>query len=119
MGPDDPIFSRSAPETRANLNDPTVPLSSANFMAFFGLDASNLPAVTIDKALMVPAVLCAVNFLAGALASLPRHLYRTENDTAVRAGGPLQRIINEAPNSEWSAFGMWKYFWQQVFTGGR
>lgn len=122
MGPSDPIFGgrrgRQA-ETRANIEDPTVPVSASDFLAFFGLGGPNLPAVTIESALAVPAVLCAVNFLSGALANLALHVFKTVNEAPTLAGGPLQRIVNEAPNAEWSSFALRKYFWQQVFTGGR
>jgi HK97 family phage portal protein len=96
-----------------------VPVSADNFLAYFGVKSGGLPTVTIDTALKVPAVAAAVNFLSSSLANLPLHLYRQTENGAERAGGPLQRILNEAPNAEWSSFGLRKYLWQQVFTGGR
>ncbi|HEX8585052.1 MAG TPA: phage portal protein [Allosphingosinicella sp.] len=112
---------RSAPaaETRANIEDPTVSVGASDFLGFFGVGGVNLPSVTIDSALTVPAVLCAATFIPGALANLPLHLFKVVDDAPVKAGGPLQRILNEAPNGEWSSFAARKYFWQQVFTGGR
>src|SRR4051794_18290555 len=101
---------------RRSAEDPRIPLSAEGFLAFFGIDTKNFPAVTVDSALRVPAVLSAVQFLAGCLANLPRQLFKQSGDNAERASGPLQRIINEAPNSEWASFAAWKYFWQQVFT---
>jgi HK97 family phage portal protein len=106
-------------ETRANIEDPRVAVSAEGFLAFFGLGGANLPAVTVDSALTVPAVLCAVNFLSAALANLPLHLFKMVDGSPTAGGGPLQRILNEAPNGEWSSFAARKYFWQQVFTGGR
>lgn len=115
MGPHDPIFreTRSSPE---NIN---VPVSAENFLAYFGVKNGGLPSVTVDSALQVPAVAAAVNFIPATLASLPRHAYRDKGGNPERVRGSLQRIVNEAPNPEWSSFGFWKYFWQQVFTGGR
>ncbi len=40
----------NALETRASIEDPTVPVSSEHFLAFFGVQSANLPAVTIDRA---------------------------------------------------------------------
>jgi phage portal protein BeeE len=50
------------------------------FLRFFGLTPSQLPAVTIDSALQVPAVLCAVDFLGSCMGALPRHAYRQGKD---------------------------------------
>ena len=104
-----------APERRT-IENPTVPVSAANFMEFFGLTASNLPTPTLDNALRVPAVAAAVSFLSTSMANLPIHVRR---ETGERTGGALQRLLNEAPNPEWTSFGWRKYMWTQVFTGGR
>lgn len=112
-------FSRSAETRSTSIENPTVPVSAANFLSFFGVQSGNLPVVTIDSALSVPAVSAAVTFLASSLANLPLHAYRATKDSGERTGGSLQRILNEAPNDEWSSFGWRKYFWSQVFTGGR
>ena len=107
-------------ETRsATVENPTVPVSAENFLSFFGIQSGNLPTVTIDSALTVPAVSAAVTFLSSSLANLPLHAYRATKDSGERAGGALQRILNEAPNDEWHSFGWRKYMWTQVFTGGR
>ncbi len=107
------------PEKRATIENPTVPISSDAFMSFFGVSTANLPAVNVDAALGVPAFGAAVNFLASSLANLPLHAYRSQDSNAERVGGSLQRILNEAPNDEWSSYAARKYFWTQVFTGGR
>jgi HK97 family phage portal protein len=107
-------------ETRASPEDPRVPVSAANFLQFFNVNTYGLPAVTLDAALTVPAVSASVSFLSRSLANLPLHAYRDAGDAgAVRTGGKLQRVLNEAPNTEWTSFGFRQYFWQQVFTGGR
>ncbi|MGR9420652.1 phage portal protein [Rhizobium leguminosarum] len=116
-------FSRSnavkAPETRASIENPTVPVSAENFMAFFGVHSANLPHVTIDNALNVPAVMAAVAFMSRTLAALPRHAYRTRKGSGERIGGRLETVVNSAPNDTVGAFKFWQWFWQQVFTGGR
>lgn len=113
---------RAAPvETRnASIENPTVAVSAANFMEFFGVDVGPLPTITVDEALKVPVFGSAVAFLSRSLANLPLHAYRDKGDDgAERQGGKLQRVLNEAPNSEWTSFGLRQYFWQQVFTRGR
>jgi len=116
-------FSRpsavKAPESRATIENPTVPVSAENFLAFFGVQSASLPHVTIDNALRVPAVWAAVAFLSRTLAALPRHAYRDTKDGAKRVGGRLETVVNAAPNDSIGSFGFWQWFWQQVFTGGR
>lgn len=106
-------------ELRASPEDPRVPVSAENFLAFFGVQSGNLPSVTIDSALTVPSVSAAVTFLSASMASLPLHAYRVKGDNSERIKGGIQSLLNEAPNDEWTSFGWRKYFWQQVFTGGR
>lgn len=111
--------AEKAPETRATIENPTVPVSSENFLAFFGVQSANLPHVTIDSALNVPAVMAAVAFLSRTLAALPRHAYRTKKSSGERIAGKLETVVNSAPNDTVGAFKFWQWFWQQVFTGGR
>lgn len=99
--------------------NPTVPVSADSFLAFFGVQPGNLPAITIDRALTVPAVSAAVTFLSGSMANLPLPAYRTKEKSSERIKGGIDAILNEAPNDEWTSFGWRRYFWQQVFTGGR
>lgn len=108
-------------ETRsATIENPTVPVSAANFLEFFGVDTGPLPTVTIDEALRVPTFGSAVAFLSRSLANLPLHAYRKRaKASAERLPGKLQAVLNEAPNAEWTSFGLRQYFWQQVFTRGR
>lgn len=110
---------RSKPAETRNIENPTIPVSAASFLEFFGIDKGNLPAVTVDSALTVPAVAAAVGFLSRSLANLPLHAYRVRGNQSERLGGKLQRILNEAPNTGWTSFGARQYFWQQVFTCGR
>lgn len=109
----------SAPERRSSIEDPTVPVSSEAFVAFFGVNAANLPSVTIDSALNVPAVWAAVAFLSRTLAALPLHAYSQGKTGPKRVTGKLATVIHEAANPGMDAFRFRQYFWQQVFTGGR
>lgn len=108
-------------ETRStSIENPTVPVSAANFLEFFGVDTSPLPTVTVDEAMRVPAFAAAVTFLSRSLANQPLHAYRKKaKGAAERLPGKLQAVLNETPNAEWTSFGLRQYFWQQVFTRGR
>ena len=114
------FFDRFRGEQRSSPEDPRVPVSAANFLQFFGVTSANLPAVTIDSALTVPAVAAAVGFLSRSMANLPIHAYADRGEAgSEKLGGKLQRVINEAWNEEWSSFAARQYFWGQVFTAGR
>lgn len=122
MGPDDPIFQR---EQRANpLENPTIPISASygDLLSFMGVSASNaqLPHVSIETALEVPAIWCATTFLPRLLASLPLHNYRKGADgKAERLDNDLQMLLNEAPNPDWTSFAWREYKFHQALTGGR
>ncbi|NNH56919.1 phage portal protein [Rhizobium laguerreae] len=111
--------SGKAPETRTTIENPTIPVSADNFLAFFGINSANLPAVSIDSALTVPSVWAAVAFLSRTLAALPLHAYRDTKDGPKALTGRLQAIVHDAPNPEQGSFKFRQWFWQQVFTGGR
>lgn len=90
--------------------------------SFLGVGTANgpqLPHVTIETALEVPAVLDAVTFLSRTMASLPLHVFKAGEGETEKVSGELPMLLNEAPNSEWTSFGWRQYFWQQVYTGGR
>lgn len=105
---------------RRNIQDPTIPVSAAGILQYFGLDTKDAPSVTIDSAMTVPAFAAAVNFLSRSLAALPLHAYQEKKDgSAERLGGDFEYLLNSAANPECSSFEFRRYFWQQVFTGGR
>ncbi|MCD2183328.1 phage portal protein [Rhizobium sp. GN54] len=108
-------------ETRSanSPENPSVPVSDSNFLAFFGLQSVNLPSVTIESALTVPAVLAAVTFLSRTMAAIPRHAYRRTKDGAERMIGRTAMVLHENPNPLMDKFKFDQWFWQQVFTGGR
>lgn len=114
------IFSRSRPAVeQRSIENPTIPVSAESFLRFFGISAGNIPAVTIDNALRVPAVHSAVAFLSRTLAALPLHAYKKTPQGPERLTGKIEIVIHENPNPDMDAFKFRSYFWQQVFTGGR
>lgn len=106
-------------EKRATIENPTVPVSAENFVSFFGLGTVGLPNVSIDSALTVPAVEAAVLFLSRTLASLPLHGYRETEGGPERLTGKIKTVLEENPNPEMDTTKFRRYFWEQVFTGGR
>ncbi|RWB65663.1 phage portal protein [Mesorhizobium sp.] len=111
--------TQTAPETRDSIENQNIPVSAENFLACFGIQSINLPAVTIDSALTVPSVWAAVAFLSRTLAALPLHAYRASKDGPKQLTGRLEAIVHDAPNPEQGSFKFRQWFWQQVFTGGR
>lgn len=113
-------FNLGREQRSASIENPTVPVSqTSEFMAFFGLSSANLPSVTIDSALTVPAVLSAVAFLSRTLATVPLHAYRKTKKGPVKLTGTTATTLHDAPNELMGSFKFRQYFWQQVFTGGR
>lgn len=109
-------FRKPKAEARS-LENPAVPISdTAALMALFGISGGNLPAVTAEAALTVPAWASAVGFLSRTLANLPLHAYADKDGVPERIGGKLQRVFNEAPNAEWTSFSARQYLWSQVFA---
>jgi len=113
---------KAEPEQRATVEDPTVPISSAHILDFLGASGGASAAginVTIDKAMGVPAIWAAVNFISGTMAGLPLNLYQKTEGGRVKVDSPLARILHDSWNDETSSFDARKYSYEQVFTGGR
>lgn len=110
---------RRKPERR----EMTATQSSAQLAQVLGLDsymaAGTGVVVTIDKALGVPAVWAAVNFISGTIAGLPLHVYRKTRAGRERISNGIAPILHHAVNDEMSSFEWRKYTYERVFTGGR
>jgi len=116
------FFDRFRKSESRNIENPNAPVSAHDFMQIMGwADTHSTAGVTVnlDTAMGVPAIWAAVNFLSGTLAGLPLHVYRKTANGRVRASGPLENILHDAPNDEMSSFEWRKYMFDQVFTGGR
>ena len=77
-----------------------------------------LPAVSIEAALCVPAVFSIVSFLSRTLAALPLPTFEAGENGARVDDEPAQ-LLSYAPNEGETSYGWRRWFWQQVFTGGR
>lgn len=116
--------SVALPERRATVitNEGGVASGDAKIRELFGLFGMSSAAgveVTEDRALGVPAVWAAVNFIAGTLAGLPLNLYRRTGEGRERVRGGLARLLHDAVNDETSSFNWRKHKFERVLTGGR
>ena len=115
-------WRRPAAEIRS-VEDPRVPLSSPTALRqlmgdWYGASAGEV--VTPETALKVPAVACAVNVLAGTLASLPLQVFaRIENGRETTERDPLYGILHDAPNEEWTSFEWRKFMMTNTLLNGR
>ncbi|MDX0592413.1 phage portal protein [Sinorhizobium medicae] len=103
-------FRKAAAETRASLENPSVPLSDVNAWRTLMGEWHGVAGVVVthETALEVPAVWCAVNFIANTIASLPLQVFRksAEGRDTVESD-PLYGILHDAPNDEITSF-MWR-----------
>lgn len=113
------FWNRRKEQRAASAETETIPVSADNFLAFFGVNGTSLPNVTIDTALTVPAVWAAVAFMSRTLAALPLHVYKNTDAGPERVKGKLATVVHENPNPDMDAFKFRAWLWQQVFTGGR
>ncbi len=114
--------ARSAERRNSGAENPSIPLSAANFLEHFGLgswgSASGVT-VNLETALSVPAFWAAVNFIAGTLAGLPLQLYRRTGDKLSKVKGGLATILSDAANDELTSFQWRKGLFENALTGGR
>jgi len=89
----------------------------------FGLEAS--ATVTTEKAISVPAVWAAINFIAGTIAGLPLHVYERRSDGTKQrvrdtAANPTVSMLHDAVNDDLTSF-QWRYdmYSTGVLTEGR
>lgn len=113
---------KAEPEERASVEDPRVPISSAAIIDFLGAAGGTSASgvnVTIEKAMGIPAIWAAVNFISGTMAGLPLHLYQKTEGGREKVESALATILHDSWNDETSSFDARKYSFEQVFTGGR
>ena len=106
-------------ERRSTLENPQVSIDDPAALAFLLGDAfgsSSGVHVTVERALGVPAVWAAVNFLSDTLASLPIHVFDGQEKLS---GDPLVSILHDAPNPELTSFDWRKWLMSVVLTTGR
>lgn len=110
---------RAVPPPRAEQREVQVTQSASNFLEILGLtDASN-PIISIDKALQVPAVACALDFLPGELAQLPLHLLKSSASGSEKVTGGVATLLQHAANDETSSFEFRRKLWWDRYAHGR
>lgn len=105
-----PFNKTTGAETRATLESPSVPLSDVGAWRTLMGEWHGVAGVivTYETALEVPAVWCAVNFIAGTIASLPLQVFKKgEKGRETVDNDPLYGILHDAPNDELTSV-MWR-----------
>ena len=108
-------------EQRASLEDPQVPISSARIIDLFGLSSVSASGVSvnIEKAMGVPAIWSAVNFISGTMAGLPLNTYRKEKEGRKKAGTRIAKLLHNNINEHMTSFAWRKQLFERVLTKGR
>ena len=117
-----PFNMTQAAETRASLENPSVPLSDVGAWRSLMQEWHGVAGVivTYETALEVPAVWCAVNFISNTIACLPLHLYRKVGEgRKIADNDPLYAILKDAPNDETTSYAWRKGMMVNVLTRGR
>jgi len=115
-------WNRKQTEQRAAIENPNVPISAQNIiqaMGWNGTASASGVNVTVDRALGVPAVWAAVNFIAGTIAGLPLHVYKRTSTGREKVKGGLASVLHDAVNDGMSSFEWRKYTLERVLTCGR
>lgn len=109
-------------ETRASLENPSTPLSDVNAWRSLMGEWHAVAGVTVthETALEVPAVWCAVNFIANTIASLPLQVFvKSGEDRDTATSDPLYAILHDAPNEELTSFQWRKGMMASTLLRGR
>ena len=113
-------FSKLFKGEERSLENPNIPLS--RFSEYFNFPAASETGITVTtaKALEVPAIWCAVNFLSDTIATLPLKLFeRTDTGSVPVSGSDLYSILHDAPNPELTSFKWRKQMMTTTLTEGR
>ena len=117
------FLRRESRSSAPNLSDIQVTQSAPNFFeTLFGVSTLNSSGetVTIETALGVPAILCAVEFLSKTMATLPLEVRETQKDgTEKEVSGGIAEVLGEFINDEMTSYDWRKYTFEQVLTVGR
>jgi len=103
-----------APLIRNSLENPQVPISSAEVSKLFdGLPSNAGPFVNEQKSLTIAAVWRAVNLIAGSIAALPLHAYKTVGDTREQMpAGSRAAMLLDNPHPD-----MTRFEWLELLLG--
>jgi HK97 family phage portal protein len=97
----------------SSLNNPSVPLSAAGFLAWAtgSEPTASGEQVTVNTALQQATVYACVRVLAEAVASLPLYVYELLDKGRKKSfDHPLAYLLSSEPNEEMTAFTFWESF---------
>jgi HK97 family phage portal protein len=98
--------------------DPQDSTSGSVYRAYYGHTTAG-KTVTERSSMQVTAVYACVRVLAEAVASLPLHLYREEDDSKVKATDhPLYFLLHSEPNEEMTAYSFWETLMTHLLLWG-
>lgn len=83
----------------------------------FGFGGAGVP-VTEQTAMCVSAVYACVGLIGGAIAALPFHLYKRNEDGRDRYDSDIWWLFNESPWKNWTAASAWSYVAQSISLKG-
>lgn len=102
----------AAPQNAADIPLPAIRRGSEMFEVFTGQPPiANLPVVTPNSALTVSAIWACVSLIAGAISTLPMHLYdrKSDGERTMREDDPLWWVLNEEFCPRWVASAGWEW----------
>lgn len=98
-------------EARSQAENPNIPLSGATLAMLFGESFASETGISVtpEKALGVPAVWSAVNFIAGTFAALPAPVYkRTEGGREKDESNPVYSLMHDWVNDDYLTSFAWR-----------
>lgn len=118
-------FNRTTHKESRQKVDPTVQdsysypsgNSTSDFFSMGNMSSSGT-SVTEKSVMSISSVYACVSLIAGAIASMPIHLYKRENGYKVRFKLPLEYLLNEEPNAKMPAAVFWEYMIQSLLLHG-
>ncbi|NBB38667.1 phage portal protein [Sphingobium yanoikuyae] len=117
------LFNIFGAERRSHsLENPSVSLTDASAWSAFFNTASSLAGetITFERALSIPAVWAAVNVIAGTIAHLPFHLFKTQGAVTEKdSANPLYRVIHDRPNDIHTSYAFRKMLVSRLLLDGR
>lgn len=113
------IFGDKSAENRALSEVEMYNNRNAYLLQVFGIQDGGKISVTKDKALEVPAVWCAANFIPATLSALPVHHFKKTKDGPEKQSSADTDILNEFSSDRMTAFDFRKWLWQRTMIEGR
>jgi len=115
------FFSRQKTEQRANIENPSVPISSASIVSLLGLNSISEAGIAVNRenAMECTPVWAAVSFVSQSLASLPLKVYEKKEGSREVVSDPISRILHDAPNPETTSFDWRKMVATDLLMSGR